>query len=255
MTDERIIAYLLQELPEEELEQFEDDCLAQESWPSEINLAEEDLIDAYLRGELTREQRQHFEQNYLTTEARQERVLLAAALLRHVDERQAAAQTPVAKEPTVQGWNGRFLDFWNSQAWGLRAAAALTVVAIIAGAWWAYRLRTPSPQTFATLTLTISHGNRGGGAEAAKVRLPLSVLRISLVLPEELPPAEGHRVEMEDDKGETKSIAISGEHPESVSVVIPGEQLRRGQYALKLFATRADTTEQRIPGSYLFIVE
>jgi hypothetical protein len=255
MTDERIIAYLLQELPEEEMEQFEDDCFAQESWPSEINLAEEDLIDAYLRDELTREQRQRFEQHYLTTEARQERVLMAAALLRHVDERQAAAQTPVDAEPQVQGWSGRFRDFWNNQGWALPAVAALTVVAIIAGAWWAYRPRTPSPRTLATLTLTISNSNRGGGAQAGKVSLPLSALKISLMLPEQLPPAAGYRVEMENDNGETKSLEIAGQDTQSVSVVIPGEQLPRGQYALKLFATSADKTEQRIPGSYLFIVE
>ena len=52
MTDERIIAYLLEELPEDDLERFEDECFAQESWPAQINLVEEDLIDAYLRNEL-----------------------------------------------------------------------------------------------------------------------------------------------------------------------------------------------------------
>jgi anti-sigma factor RsiW len=53
------------------------------------------LIDAYLRNELTPERRQRFEQNYLTTEARRERVAMAAALLRHVDERRAAATATV----------------------------------------------------------------------------------------------------------------------------------------------------------------
>src|SRR3712207_2093541 len=91
MTDERIIAYLLNELSEEESEQFEDECFAAEAWPPEINLAEEDLIDAYLRNELTAERRQRFEQNYLTTEERQERVRVAAALLHHIDERNAAS--------------------------------------------------------------------------------------------------------------------------------------------------------------------
>src|SRR5215213_1963188 len=90
MTDERIIAYLLEELPEEELKQFEDECFAQESWPPQVSLVEGDLIDAYLRDELTPGRRQRFEQNYLTTEARRDRVLMAAALLRHVDEQPTA---------------------------------------------------------------------------------------------------------------------------------------------------------------------
>ena len=67
------------ELPEEDLERFEDECFAQERWPELIDLAEEDLIDAYLRNDLTPERRRRFEQNYLTTEARLERVSMAAA--------------------------------------------------------------------------------------------------------------------------------------------------------------------------------
>src|SRR5882724_9609551 len=86
MTDERIIAYLLEELPEEDLEQFEDDCFVQENWPAQIELVEEELIDSYLRNELDSERRKRFEQNYLTTQARHDRVSIAAALLRHIDE-------------------------------------------------------------------------------------------------------------------------------------------------------------------------
>ena len=98
MTDEHIIAYLLKELPEEDLERFEDECFARESWPDQIELVEEDLIDAYLRNELTPERRQRFENHYLTTQARQERVIMAAALLRHVDEYNAASE-PAAAPP------------------------------------------------------------------------------------------------------------------------------------------------------------
>lgn len=93
MDDERIVAYLLGELPEEESERFEDECyFAGEDWPEEVRAAEHDLVDAYLRKELTPKQRQHFEQNYLTSNERQQRVATAAALLRHVS--QIPAPTP-----------------------------------------------------------------------------------------------------------------------------------------------------------------
>jgi anti-sigma factor RsiW len=108
MTDERIIAYLLKELPEEELEQFEDACFDQESWPAQLNLVEEDLIDAYLRDELTEARRQSFERNYLITEARQERVMMAAALLRHVDAApRAGTEAPVAAPTAAPTRRGR----------------------------------------------------------------------------------------------------------------------------------------------------
>lgn len=260
MTDERIIAYLLEELPEEERQQFEDDCFAQESWPSQINLAEEDLIDAYLRDELTPEQRQHFEQNYLTTELRQEHVLMAAALLRHVDERNTDAQSTVAVALAEQTWVGRLRAFWGIQAWPLRAGIACAAVAIIAFALWFYIPRARSPRTFLTLTLTISSNARDRGAQAGRVSLPLNAdaLRIYLTLPGQLSPGTRYRVELDDldnDKEETKPLEIAGQDAQSVAVVIPAAQLARGQYALNLFAIKSDGSEQRIEGGYFLDVE
>lgn len=261
MTEERIIAYLLEELPEEELRQFEDECFAEKSWPQLIGLVEEDLIDAYLRDELTPEQRQRFERNYLTTEARQDRVLMAAALLRHVDEQQTAAQpAAAAAPPTGQTRLGRLRAFWVSRTWALRAAAALAAVVVIAGALWLTIFRKQSPQTFATINLTGSSGTRAQGAQAVKVNYPLDAdaLRISLRLPEGLPPAVRYRVELEnldDDKGEASPLEIAGQDAQSVSVLIPAAQLTRGRYALKLFAVKNDGAEQRIEAGYFFDVE
>jgi methionine-rich copper-binding protein CopC len=255
MTDKRIIAYLLEELPEDDLERFEDECLAQETWPTQINLVEEDLIDAYLRNELTPERRQRFERNSLTTQARQERVSMAAALLRHIDECNAA-MAAVAVPPTEPTWAERFFAFWSSQAWGLRAATSIAIVAVMAGALWLF-LRSSSPRTFATLTLSISTSNRAEGAQAEKVRLPpnTEALNISLTLPQQSLPAARYRVELENDNGETKSVEVAGKDDQAVLVVIPAAQLVRGQYALKLFALKPDGTDQRINGSYFFIVE
>ncbi len=80
MTDERITAYLLEELTEQESEQFEEQCFAQDEWPDEIDSAEDDLIDAYLRNELTSDRRRRFEGRYLTTDARKARVLAAKTI-------------------------------------------------------------------------------------------------------------------------------------------------------------------------------
>lgn len=262
MTDERIIAYLLEELPEADLERFEDECFAQESWPAQINIAEEDLIDAYLRDELTPERRQRFEQNYLTTEARQERVIMAAALLRHIDEyntasKAAVSNAAVALPQTEPTWAERFRAFWNSQTWALRTAASVAIVAIIAGALYLFIFRAPSPRTFATLTLSISNNDRAGGAQSGKVKLPpdAEALNIYLTIPAQSPPAARYRVELENDSGETKSVEVAEKDAQSVLVVIPAAQLARRQYALKLFAIKPDGSEQRVTGSYFFIVE
>lgn len=255
MTDDRIIAYLLEELPKEEMEQFEEECFAQESWPTQIECVEEDLIDAYLRDKLTQERRQRFERNYLTKEGRQEHFIMAAALLRYNEEHNEPSKATVS--PTEQTWVERFSAFWSARSLPLQAAAVLAVVAIMAGALWLYLSRESSPRTFATLNLAISVNNRAEGTQAGKVKFPLNAnaLKIALMLPEHMPPAVRYSVSLENEKGETKALEIAEQDAQSVSVVIPAAQLARGQYALKLFAINTDGTEQRINGSYFFIVE
>ena len=257
MTDERIIAYLLKELPEEDLERFEDECFAQESWPAQIELVEEDLIDAYLRNELTPERQQRFEHHYLTTQARQERVIMAAALLRHVDEYNAASEPAAVAPPKEATWAERLRAFWSLQGLAFRSAVSIMVVAVLAVALYLLFPRAPSPPTFATLTLTPSAINRAEGVQADKVKLPPDAggLKISLMLPAQSPLAARYRVELQNDSGEAKRAEVAGSDAQSVLVVIPAEGLARGQYALKLYAVDAGGAEQRIGGSYFFTVE
>jgi len=255
MTDERIFAYLLGELPEEEAERFEEECFAGEDWPDQIRPAEDDLIDAYLRGELAPEQRQHFEQNYLTTEARVKRVAMAAGLLRYINTRGAEEKSaPAREEPT---WIKSFIAFWGGRNWALRAGLAVGVAAVILGGVWLFRARTRSPRVVATLTLTINAGdNRAEGAQPEMVKLPpgAEALRVILKLPGHA-AAAAYRVELLNEGGEASTPRVVGHDAESVTVEIPAAQLTHGEYALRLFAVRPDGAEERIRGVYLFSVE
>lgn len=256
MTDERIIAYLLKELPEDELERFEEECFAQEDWPLEINSAEEDLIDAYLRNELNAEQRQRFEQNYLTTEGRCERVRMAAALLRHVDAHYTAVKLPAPQSQTKSRWADWFRALLGGQNLIFRAGTAVLVAALIIGLLWLFLFRKSAPQTFATLSLSLSVNNREEGGRAARVTLPIKedALKIALRLPD-ASAADQYRVTLMNANGETKPLDVVEQDGQFISVVIPAGQLQRGQYALLVFMKKGDNTEQRISGSYLFTVE
>ncbi|HYP52249.1 MAG TPA: hypothetical protein VEQ42_01845, partial [Pyrinomonadaceae bacterium] len=148
MTDERIIAYLLKELPEEELERFEDECFASENWPAQVGMVEEELIDDYLSDALAPEQRRSFESNYLTTSARVERVRFAAALMRHADTPASAEEVTDAPPPPAKPtWRERLRAWWGG--WVPRAAVAFAALVLAVGAWWL--VRAPAPTTFATL--------------------------------------------------------------------------------------------------------
>ena len=252
----RVTSYLLGQMSEEEAERFEDECFARESWPSQLRLVEEDLIDAYLHDEMRPEQRRLFEQNYLTTEARQERVRVAAALLRQVCESDAAVEQPVV-EQEGETWAERLKAFWGGHSWGLRAASAAAVIVILVAGTWLYFSRARSPRIVATLRLTSNFINRSESVEAGTIKLPADAdaLRVLLVLPDRATPVSRYRAELENEDGETVPLAAEGQDARTVSVLIPASRLPRGQYALTLFAVRGDGQEQPVYGIYTFSVE
>lgn len=252
MNDERITAYLLKELTEREAEHFEEQCFAQPEWPaSELESAEDDLIEAYVRKELSPARRRRFEKHYLTTTARKDRVLLARSFLRVV----------CSAEPPKPTWMDRVRDFWNSQPLVLKYGSVAMVVLILSVALlisWPTK-RYVAPQTFAHLNLTIASENRSQGDSTTrqKIKLPLGAdaLRLSLALPEPAPAGAAYSVQWENAKGPLKTLAIESQDGNSIRVVIPADELVPGRYALKLVRKNQDGTEERLNGSYFFDVE
>lgn len=252
---EDIKQYLLGDASPQTQQAIEERLLTEESFLEELSLAEEELIDDYVGGELSAAERERFEQHFLCTPERQRKLRFAQTFTRYSSEKgvMKPAETLQARPTLVE----RLRAFWRGQPVLLRAATAFTVLAILAGAWWFSFPRTSSPKTFASLSLTISASNRAEGVQASKVSLPLKAdaLKISLRLPEGSTQATRHRVELLDEKREAKTLEITDRDENSVSVVIPADQLARGLYALRLYTIQADGAEQRIAGNYFFTAE
>ena len=252
--------YLLGNLTQEAQQRVEQCLLTDPDFLEELILDEEELIDDYVSEDLSDEDRLKFERHFLSTPERHRQLRFARALSRYTSYstekaggKEARAYTPAP--PAGPNWAERFRAFWNGQTWALRAASALVLVAVIAGALWLSRPRTSPPKTFVTLTLTAVAGNRAEGAQASKVSLPpnADALRISLLLPDAATKAASYRVELVSGSGEIKPLEVAGQDARSVSVVIPAARLARGSYALRLSATGAEGTERRV--GYLFTVE
>ena len=238
---EGIRRYLLGQLPDGAREEIERDLMAKEEVFAELLIIEDELTDEYISESLSPDERANFETHFLAAPERQDNLLFARALNRYVtthpSEHGDIARSPV---PELVRW-----------------AAFVALLAILAGALWFFFPRQPSSRTFATLTLAVSPNTRDEGVQAPKIKLPLGneTLRVFLRLPNPAPTAVGYRVQLLDDNGESRSPGITRQDAQSVVLEIPGTQLRRGQYALNLFAIKADGTEQRIAGSYYFTVE
>lgn len=249
----RVTSYFLGQMSEDESERFEDECLAQKIWPSQIKFVEDDLIDLYLHEELSAEQRRLFERNYLNTEARQERVRVAATLLRRVCVPAEVIETPAV----TQTWADKLKAFWRG---GLtfRTASALIVLVVVVCAAWLYLSRVQRPRIIATLELTNTVIRRSPGVQPRRVELKpdADALRVFLTLPENVAPAPRYRVELDNEEGETTNLDVEGQDARTVTVLIPASRLSHGQlYVLTLFAVRDGGEEQPGYGTYTFAVE
>lgn len=238
--------YLLRQLTDDQQQETEQRLLVEDDFFEELETTEAQLADEYVAGKLTEAEREQFEQHFLTTPRRQQDVQFARAFRRYV------AVHPVQKTQRAgQSW----WQVWDSQSWVLRAAAAVVAVTAIAVAVWFFLPRASAPDTFATLSLTLSAGNRAESVRAPRIPLPPNALKIVLKLPDTSRPATSYRVKLLSGDGEMRTLEIAGRDAQTVSVVIPAAQLKRGPYALKLLALNADGTEQPVNGSYLFAIE
>jgi len=244
---ERIRGYLLGQLNDEDLQTIEERLMTENELFEELEVSKGGIIEEYCAGELTATEREWLEQHFLASPEGKLNRRFALAL------KQSKRKSP--KQGTFfERLKTRFSDLWNSQPWAVAAIASAAVVLVVAG----IVLRTtigPSQPTFLSLTLTNSSATRTGESEpAAKVSLPRNVdeLRITLVLPESSPLASSYRVEAVDG---INTLSVARSNSSSVSVIVPAAQLRRGQYALRLYAIRPDGTEERVSGNYFFTVE
>ncbi len=246
---EKIRRYLLGQLNSEEQQKIEDRLMTENDLFEELEISKDEIIEEYCAGELTTNERDWLEQHFLASPDGKLRRTFALAL--------RPGKPPYPKRVTLfEGIQTRLTDLWRSQP-AVIAIASVAVVLLVGGIVLRATIGTSqsNARTFLTLTLTNSSAVRAEETEpTAKVSLPLNVdeLRIALVLPESSPSASSYRVEAVDG---INTLSIAGSDSNSVSVIIPAAQLRRGQYALRLYAIRSNGTEERITGNYFFMVE
>lgn len=276
--------YLLGDLTEEARRRVEQRLLTEPDFLEELLAGEEELVDEYVGDELSGDERLKFEQHFLCTTERRQQLSFARALSRYVSESEAkevvvreetasapATLAPTPAPPTLKPTHRptlaeRLRAFFGGGGFAPRAAVGLAALAVVAVALLTvpqlrtllFPARTSPPKSFATITLAAGAGERGAGAEATKVSVPLKedALRIFLTLPEGTTAAARYDVELENEKGQVERLKATAQDARTVSLEIPSEQLARGRYVLRLYATGADGREQRVPGgSYLFNAE
>jgi len=242
---ETVRAYLLGQLTDDQEQTFEHRLLTEDELTQELEVTSEELVDEYLAKQLKPKESEWFEQHYLASPEGKWNRSFATTLHRYISDNLI--------ETKDRSWTEQLVAFWNRQAVPVRAIAAVAVVVIVVGIFWT--VRTPSPKSFATLTLTNSPITRSGGGELARIRFKEEALRINLMVEAPATPGVRYRAELIDGKGQARTLEPIGQDAGSVSVEILASWLTPGQYAVTLSTIAPDNTVQRIPGNYQFIIE
>jgi hypothetical protein len=80
-SDQTIIRYLLNDLPEEDEARFEEAYLGNGVLFEQVRALEEELIEGYVRGDISGREHQLFERHYLGSEQRRARIETARQLV------------------------------------------------------------------------------------------------------------------------------------------------------------------------------
>lgn len=242
----RLRRYLLGQLSGDAREELEQELLTSAETFQELLVLEDELVDEYLAGRISADDRHHFAEHFLISPDRQEKLRFARALVKAAKARHA--QTTRAFLPQL----------WTKSPFLYRATAVAAIALILVGVVWIALRRERAPATFATLRLAVSESTRSGDATQVpnlSFPLPQDAVRIVMELPNQSSPAAHYRVAVETDFGEKRFTEPVAQDDKSVTVVIPSGDLRRGQYALSLYAVSNNGEGQRLPGSYRFNVQ
>jgi hypothetical protein len=132
--DQRIIRYLLNELPDEDQARFEEAYLADGGLFEQVRAVEEELIEDYVKGNLSGPENLLFERHYLASEQRRARIENARHLV------QVCSLELPAETATGDGVGSKFSSIYSSirsstglfakprLALGFGAAAALLII-------------------------------------------------------------------------------------------------------------------------------
>lgn len=127
---ERLRAYLLGKLSEEERLRLDQSLLTDDVVAERVRLVESQLIDEYVAGELDAPTAGVFHTRFLKTDARREQVRLTAAL------RDLGAQSSAVSPPTqsrAASWRQTFIEFFTLKpgpAWAAAGSFALLMLAL-----------------------------------------------------------------------------------------------------------------------------
>ena len=237
--------YLLGQLTDDEEQKLEERLLSEDDLYREVELTKDELAQEYASGELTSKERKWLQENFLASPEGKQKQEFAKTFDQYVSNHRPQHQNRLSLIEWLR-------NLWNTQPQLLRAATTAAVLVIAIGVYLA--IRTPTPRTFASLTVTANSGTRSTApGPTQRVKLREDALKLTLVLPQAASPGSTYRVEVSGDV--TRTYDTRAQDTQSISVQIPAAELPRGPYSATVSTLDANGNAHRLPDNYTFIVE
>jgi methionine-rich copper-binding protein CopC len=248
--------YLLGQLEEAEQERIELQLLTDSSFGEEFDTVVDELTDQYVRDELTDDERKRAEKYFLNTPVRQQKLEFAKELLSHADAELHQGAEMATVRPVAEQAPPSLLDqiraFWRRPSFahlGLSAALVLVVAGLV------FFLLSFGNSEYVSVDLALNNSNRSESTAPAPVQLAGAGLKVNLTIPEEAKNAKDYRVKLVDENGVERDLTIDERKDQTITVTIPATLLNHGSYVIQLSMVKPDGGEERIRGSYNFVVE
>lgn len=237
-------------MDEENEERIEFRLLTEPSFVEEFDTIVDEITDQSVRGELAGDERKYF----LRARERQVKARFASTLIEHAALIREKRPVPAVKTPS---FFERVVAFFSPQGMAFKFATTAAVVVLAVGvAYIAFRGGS-TPQTFATLELSVSDADRAEGPQSKtlKVEPGIDAVKLILNLPEQLPSYQNYRAELATREGVKTPLDVPTYDARTVTAVAPVNLVKRGTYGVRLTGVKADGSTDPIRGTYYFTVQ
>lgn len=131
--DQLMTQYLLDSLPADKAEYFDELSFTDDEFAAQLNAVEKDLIDAFIHGELAGENLERFNSYYLASPLRREKVEFAKAFQVYAKREMKSEEIPKT-EQSKSGFFSAVVNFINGNKLQLGFAVGLLFL-ILSGLW------------------------------------------------------------------------------------------------------------------------
>jgi len=251
--------YLLGQLEQAEQERIELRLLTDPAFGEEFDTIADDLTDQYVRKELPDDERKRADKHFLNTPERQRKLEFATELLGHADAERGerAERSQVANVRPIVETAPSLLDqiraFWRRPSYSHLALSAAVLLVVAGLVFFLLSFGNSSP--YVSLDLALSNSNRNESTAPAPVKLAGGGLKVNLTIPEQAKEAKDYRVKLVDENEVERDLTIDERTDQTIAVTIPAAWLSSGSYVIQLTMVKPDGNEERVRGSYNFVVE